>query len=121
MALPSYMSRREGRYYLQVRLARPLAALIGVPLYRASLRTCDYRQARLRLAECLAWIYRMNDSVDYPDLIEKNVAQLHQRRNGTAPYASGPSADRPLLAGKLRKPTFRQRPRCGSSRVFKTV
>jgi uncharacterized protein YjbI with pentapeptide repeats len=76
MALPSYMSRREGRYYLQVRLARPLAALIGVPLYRASLRTCDYRQARLRLAECLAWIYRMNDSVDYPDLIEKNVAQL---------------------------------------------
>jgi len=87
MALPSYMSRREGRYYLQVRLARPLAALIGVPLYRASLRTCDYRQARLRLAECLAWIYRMNDSVDYPDLIEKNVAQLRIYLSDAVPFS----------------------------------
>ena len=60
MALPSYMSRREGRYYLQVRFARPLAKLTGVSLFRASLRTSDYRQARLRLAECLTWVHRMN-------------------------------------------------------------
>jgi integrase len=76
MALPSYLSRREGRYYLQVRLARPLASLAGMPLYRASLRTADYRQARLRLGECMGWLNRMNESIDYVSLFEKNTVQL---------------------------------------------
>lgn len=80
MALPSYMSRREGRYYLQVRFARPLAKLTGVSLFRASLRTSDYRQARLRLAECLTWVHRMNEIKyeDYVGLFQKNITELRQ-------------------------------------------
>lgn len=76
MALPSYMSRRDGRYYMQVRLPQPMVSLSGLRLYRASLRTSDYLQARIRLAECLGWLHRMNDSVDYVDLFQKNVRQL---------------------------------------------
>jgi len=78
MALPSYLFRREGRYYLQARLSRPLAELTGRSLYRASLRTADYRQARLRLAECMGWFHRMNESVDYVGLFAKNVAELRR-------------------------------------------
>nr|PZN38318.1 MAG: hypothetical protein DIU59_15115 [Pseudomonadota bacterium] len=80
MALPSYMSRREGRYYLQIRLARPLAKLAGVSLFRVSLRTSDYRQARLRLAECLVWVHRMNeiDDAGYAGLFRMNIRQLRE-------------------------------------------
>jgi integrase len=76
MALPSYLSRREGRYYIQVRFSRPVAAIVGKNLYRASLRTADYRQARLRLSECIGWVHRMNESTDYVSLFEKNAIQL---------------------------------------------
>ena len=76
MARTSYLARRDGRYLMQVRFAAKCAPLIGKPLYRASLGTSDYRVARRRLIECLGWFQRMNDSADYPSLIEKNVAQL---------------------------------------------
>lgn len=96
MALPSYISRREGRYYLQIRFARPLAALTGVPLYRVSLRTSDYRKARLRLAECLGWFHRMNDSVDYVDLFQKNAlscAPISQKPSRSLRSAWFPAAN----------------------------
>lgn len=76
MARASYLARREGRYYLQVRCSHLVATLLNQPLFRTSLRTADYRQARRRVAECLGWIYGMNDSIDYPALFEKNARQL---------------------------------------------
>ncbi|WP_349365559.1 MAG: hypothetical protein ABL311_11325 [Nitratireductor rhodophyticola] len=76
MACASYLTRREGRYYLQVRLGRTPARLLGKQLYRVSLRTSNYREARIRLSEHLGWIHRMNDSVDYVSLFQKNVRQL---------------------------------------------
>ena len=76
MAHVSYLARREGRYYLQVRCGRTMAGLLNQPLLRTSLRTSDYRQARRRIAECLGWIYGMNDSVDFAALFAKNVRQL---------------------------------------------
>jgi len=76
MARASYLARRDGRYFMQVRFAVQCAPLVGKPLYRASLGTSDYRLARLRLSECLGWFHRMNDSVDYTSLFQKNVAEL---------------------------------------------
>ncbi|SFJ47480.1 tyrosine-type recombinase/integrase [Aerobium aerolatum] len=76
MARTSYLARREGRYFMQARFAVQCAPLIGKPLYRASLGTSDYRTARMRLLECLGWFHRMNDSVDYTSLFQKNVAEL---------------------------------------------
>ena len=78
MARTSYLMRREGRYYVQARLARHVAMVAGRKLYRASLRTADYRQARHRLVECMTWIHRMNDTIDYVSLFEKNALQLRQ-------------------------------------------
>ncbi|WP_274426492.1 site-specific integrase [Chelativorans sp. YIM 93263] len=61
---------------MQVRFAVQCAPLVGKPLYRASLRTSDYRLARMRLSECLVWFHRMNESIDYPSLFKKNVVEL---------------------------------------------
>jgi hypothetical protein len=60
MAIASYLMRREGRYSLQIRYSAPLAAIMGRPLHRSSLRTADYRVAQMRLTECLRWVHRMN-------------------------------------------------------------
>lgn len=76
MARVSYLTRREGRYYLQVRCSNVLAGALNRPLFRTSLRTADYRQARRRVAACMGWICGMNDSIDYATLFEKNVRQL---------------------------------------------
>lgn len=76
MARSSYMARRDGRYFIQIRFASKVALLVGRPLYRASLQTSEYRLARLRLSECLGWIHRMNDSTDYATLFQKNVVEL---------------------------------------------
>ena len=76
MACASCLSRREGRYYLQVRLSAPVASLVGRPLCRVSMRTSDYRQARLRHSEHTGWIHRMNDRTDYVSLFQKNVREL---------------------------------------------
>ncbi|MGX9391953.1 DUF6538 domain-containing protein [Nitrobacteraceae bacterium UC4446_H13] len=72
----SYLARREGRYYLQVRCSQVVAGLLNQPLFRTSLRTADYRQARRRVAECLGWVYGMNDSIDFAALFAKNIRQL---------------------------------------------
>jgi len=42
MARVSYLARREGRYYLQVRCSHVVAGLLNQPLFRTSLRTADY-------------------------------------------------------------------------------
>lgn len=76
MARTSYLTRRDGRYYVQARFSRSVATFLSRHLYRASLRTSDYRQARKRVAECMAWVHRMNESVDYVSLFEKNAAEL---------------------------------------------
>jgi hypothetical protein len=76
MARVSYLVRREGRYYLQVRCGPTVANLLDQPLRRTSLKTADYRQPRCRIAECLFWIYSMNDSADFAALFAKNVQQL---------------------------------------------
>ena len=76
MARTSYLSRRDGRYFMQARFAVRCAPLVGLRLYRASLRTSEFRVARLRLSECLGWFHRMNESVDYISLFAKNVVEL---------------------------------------------
>ena len=76
MARISYLTRREGRYYVQARLARHVAAMAGRSLYRASRKTADYRQARRRLVECMSWVTRMNDTIDYVSLFQTNAEQL---------------------------------------------
>jgi hypothetical protein len=72
MARISYPTRREGRYYVQVRLARRVAAMAGRPLYRASLRTADYLQARQRLLECISCVARMNGTRDDSSLVKQS-------------------------------------------------
>ncbi|GAA4523186.1 hypothetical protein GCM10023174_04750 [Chelativorans composti] len=87
MALPSYLTRRDGRYYLQIRFSRPLAQLSGVSLYRVSLRTGDYRKARQKLTEFLSWILRMNESINFVDLFQKNVVELRQYLSDQLPIS----------------------------------
>jgi integrase len=88
MARISYLTRREGRYYVQVRLARHVAAMAGRPLYRASLRTADYRQARQRLLECMSWVIRMNESTDYVSLIEQNAMNVRSYLRDSWPIST---------------------------------
>jgi hypothetical protein len=76
VARTSYLTRRDGRHYVQARFSRSVATFLSRHLYRASLRTSDYRQARKRVAECMAWVHRMNESVDYVSLFERNAAEL---------------------------------------------
>jgi integrase len=78
MARSSYLTRRDGRYHIQIRFSSTLMPLIGRPLYRASLQTNDYRLALLRLAECLGWFHRMNNSVDYVALFQMNTKELQK-------------------------------------------
>jgi integrase len=66
MARPSYLGRREGgRYFMQIRLGKPSAALYGGPILRASLRTADFAEARRRLMDGLGWAQEL---VAAPDL-----------------------------------------------------
>ena len=76
MARASYLARRDGRYYIQIRCSAAFSRLAGRTMLRSSLRTADYRRARRRLAHCLGWILAMNDSPDYPALFRHNVHQL---------------------------------------------
>lgn len=76
MARTSYLARRHGRYFIQVRFSVRVAPLVGQPLYRASLRTSEYRVARVRLNECLSWLLPMNDAPDYMHLFQLNVRDL---------------------------------------------
>lgn len=88
MARPSYLGRREGgRYFMQIRLGKPSAALYGGPILRASLRTADFGEARRRLVDGLAWA---QDLVAAPDL-ETIGSVLHSRLQayvGCPPFAS---------------------------------
>ncbi|MEN5246158.1 hypothetical protein [Brucella pseudintermedia] len=78
MARSSYLAKRDGRYHVQIRFSSTVAPLIGRPLYRASLQTGDYRVALLRLSEFLGWFHRMNGSVDYVSLFQKNMIELQR-------------------------------------------
>jgi integrase len=88
MARPSYLGRREGgRYFMQIRLGKPSAALYGGPILRASLRTADFAEARRRLMDGLGWAQEL---VAAPDL-ETIGCVLHGRLNsyvGRPPAAS---------------------------------
>jgi integrase len=76
MARPSYLGRREGgRYFMQIRLGKPSAALYGGPILRASLRTADFAEARRRLMDGLGWAQEL---VAAPDL-EAIGGVLHSR------------------------------------------
>jgi len=88
MARPSYLGRREGgRYFMQIRLGKPSAALYGGPILRASLRTADFAEARRRLMDGLGWAQEL---VAAPDL-ETIGGVLHSRLEtyvGRPPAAS---------------------------------
>ncbi|MBO9135146.1 hypothetical protein J5289_21750 [Rhizobium sp. B230/85] len=70
MAIASYLTRREGRYYLQLRLSKLTAELLGKPLYRTSLETSDYISAKSRLVQILIWLQRMNDKKNLSEMVE---------------------------------------------------
>lgn len=76
MARSSFLTRRDGRYSIQIRLSKFATTCLGMQLYRKALQTSDYRIARLRLAECLPWLHRMNESPDYASLFYKNIIEL---------------------------------------------
>ncbi len=102
MARASYLVRREGRYYLQIRCAPAFAALLGKPLFRASLRTCEYRRALVRLNECLRWIHPMNDSDSHLALIAKNVNDLRAYVMDIAPITEDVLQARKIYEEALR-------------------
>jgi integrase len=86
MARPSYLGRREGgRYFMQIRLGKPSAALYGGPILRASLRTADFAEARRRLMDGLGWAQEL---VAAPDL-ETLGGVLHGRLKS---YVGRPAA-----------------------------
>ncbi|SCZ43875.1 hypothetical protein SAMN03080610_03144 [Afifella marina DSM 2698] len=76
MGRTSYLLRRGGRYYLQVRAAKCAAPLLGKTLLRTSLQTSDFRTARRRLHQCLPWVFSMNDSINYGDLFARNLREI---------------------------------------------
>ena len=61
MANGSYLLKRDGRYYLQIRKSRFWAMLTGRQLYRRSLHTSDVREARQAIPPYLDWIWKVND------------------------------------------------------------
>jgi integrase len=66
VARPSYLSRRpDGRYFIQIRLGKAAAVLYGRALFRASLRTSNFQEARRRLVDNLEWVIEV---VEAPDL-----------------------------------------------------
>ena len=88
MARPSYLGRREGgRYFMQIRLGKPSAALYGGPILRASLRTADFAEARRRLMDGLGWAQEL---VAAPDL-ETIGCVLHGRLNSYVGRSPDPS------------------------------
>jgi integrase len=92
MARPSYLSRRPGgRYYLQIRLGKPAAALYGRSVLRASLRTSDFDEARKRLMDSLGWAQEL---VSAPDL--KAAGTLIRHRLHKYAAAGGPTDERAL-------------------------
>ena len=110
MATASYITRRDGRYHFQIRFPRHVAELIGRPLYRASLRTSDYRCAQLRANECAGWFHRMTDSIDYKSLFAKNKLQLQQYVNDAWPLS-----DERLFARKNYEELFKNLRRRGEA------
>ncbi|MBO0343897.1 site-specific integrase [Roseibium sp. CAU 1637] len=87
MARASYIQRRDGRYHLQIRLSKSLGHMLGKSTYRKSLGTSQYGVAQYRLRECLGWIYSMNESTDYPHLIEMNLFTLREYVSDTWPLS----------------------------------
>lgn len=86
MARASYLARRDGRYFIQVRFSVRVAPLMGKTLYRAALRTSDFRIARTRLNDCLSWLLPMNDVPDYMHLFQLNVRDLAERVREASPF-----------------------------------
>lgn len=88
MAIASYLMRREGRYSLQIRYTRPLASMIGKPLYRASLMTADYTLAKARLVVCLQWFMPMNSALDQTSLYREIVRRIDDYLQDSMPIDS---------------------------------
>ncbi|PZM07560.1 site-specific integrase [Rhizobium tubonense] len=85
MAIASYLMRREGRYSLQIRYSRPLAAIIGKPLYRASLMTADYNVAKIRLVKCLQWFLPMNSVRENTQLYNEIARRIDEYLQDSMP------------------------------------
>jgi hypothetical protein len=66
----SYLTRQDGRYYVQARLARHFASMAGRKLYRATLGTADYQQARQRLVESMSWVEHSGRPAPLPSVPE---------------------------------------------------
>jgi integrase len=60
MAHGSYLLRRDGRYFIQVRKSANWAKLSKQQMYRRSLQTSDVREARVAITPILNWIWQMN-------------------------------------------------------------
>jgi len=92
VARPSYLSRRpDGRYYIQLRLGKTAAAIYGRPLFRASLRTSNFQEARRRLVENLEWVMEI---VQAPDL--EALGEILRHRLGVYVVDGAPGTERRL-------------------------
>lgn len=79
MSRPSYLSRRgDGGYFIQIRLGKPAADLFGLPLFRVSLRTSNYAEARRRLVNNLPWVQELIDAPDLEAMGELFDARLRR-------------------------------------------
>ena len=96
MARSPYLTRRDGRYYLQIRVGSKAAPLVGISVIRMALGTCEHRTARRRLMRCLPWVLDVVDSVDFSDLFLKSMRRLDEYA------ASEAAADADVLHARRR-------------------
>jgi integrase len=88
----SYLTRRAGGvYYLQMRMPSLAGAL---PLFRFSLRTRDYRQARRILLQRLVWLLPLADAVTIDDRITAILDKLASFKAAGRPKTEDEFQDR---------------------------
>jgi len=77
LARISFLHRRDGRYYLQVRLPARIGGATRNRVFRSALRTEAFVAARRRVSLCMAWIVALKD---HPEIAQRGALPLAQMR-----------------------------------------
>jgi hypothetical protein len=91
----SFLHRRDGRYYLQVRLPVRDGETLRTRVFRSALGTSAFVAARRRLSLCMSWIVALKD---HPELSQRGVLLLRQMR---AHLRRGAPVGADLLAARV--------------------
>jgi hypothetical protein len=62
MARINFLNRREGRYYVQVKLPSSKGPGAATTVFRSALGTASFHTAHRRLALCLPWVFDVKDN-----------------------------------------------------------